>query len=172
MKKLAIIVGMLSVTAFANNDPVTIKENSDGNKQVVQVCNAAPVKTCEKPKVIYKTKTVVKKVPVVKYKTVTKTVVKKVPVVKYKVKKQIVKKRYVRPEYSKNRVSVLAGYGALGTLTHQKDANGNSVITSDQGLVMGLQYGRDIYNSRSVGVHLLIQGQTNKTFSGGLGLSF
>lgn len=170
MKKLMILLAMISFTAYGNDDPVTIKENSDHNKQIVQVCNAAPkeVKTCSKPKVIYKTKTVIKKVPVVR----VKTVVKKVPVVKYKVKKEKVVKRYVRPEYNKNRVSVIAGYGALGTLTHSQDQNGNDKIVSDQGLVMGLQYERDVYNSRSVGVHLLIQGQTNKTFSGGIGLSF
>jgi len=170
MKTLTLIVGMFSLSVYANDDLVKLGDNSDGNKTVVQVCNAAPkvVKTCTKPKVVYKTKTVIKKVPVVRY----RTIVKKVPVVKYKVKKQIVKKRYVRPVYNKNRVSALAGYGALGTLTHTQDEHGNDRITSDQGLVLGLQYERDIYNSRSMGVRLLIQGQTNKTFSGGLGLSF
>lgn len=63
-----------------------------------------------------------------------------------------------------NRVSMLAGYGALGNLKADETS-----VRTENGLVLGLQYMRDFKDD---GFHLLIQAQTNETFSVGAGIDF
>lgn len=76
------------------------------------------------------------------------------------------------PSNYKNRVSVLGGHGAKGGLDTNSSNYPNEVdVSSKTGFVAGLQYQRAlpfISDRLNIGV----QGQTNKTFSGMLGLDF
>lgn len=73
-------------------------------------------------------------------------------------------------EPHRNRVSLLAGYGALGNIDETVE-NGIPRFETEQGLVMGLQYMRDLHVDEDMSFHLGVQGQTNKTLSimGGVG---
>ncbi len=73
----------------------------------------------------------------------------------------------VESEQLKNRASLLVGNGRTSGLSTSQ--NGNLLeVETNTGLVGGAQYQRDLSKRISVGV----QGQTNKTVSGMIGLSF
>lgn len=74
------------------------------------------------------------------------------------------------PRYFKNEVSLLAGFGALGNLVEQTDTF--RTVSTEQGLVLGLQYQRSIKQREDYEITLGIQAQTNKTFSGMVGIGF
>lgn len=67
----------------------------------------------------------------------------------------------------KNRVSLIGSYGSLGNIKEE-----NNTARTEQGLVLGIQLMRDIKTEEDYSLHILIQGQTNKTFSGGFGIGF
>jgi len=75
-----------------------------------------------------------------------------------------------KPVHFKNRISVLAGFGALGNLKENDNAFLRGFET-EQGLVMGLQYQRDLRIREDYSLHGGVQVQTNKTLSimGGVG---
>lgn len=100
-----------------------------------------------KPKIIYRTR--------YKVKTEVKTVVKK----------------EVQNVTLKNRVSLLAGRGPLGNLKETYFVNRTQYQTENN-LVLGLQYMRDFSEGTEVNWHGLIQVQSNKSVSLGVGLGF
>lgn len=74
----------------------------------------------------------------------------------------------VKGESSKNRVSVLGGYGPNGGLKTTNPAPYTTQVDPDHGVTGGLQYQRSITDRFSLGV----QGQTNKSGSVLLGVDF
>ena len=87
------------------------------------------------------------------------------PIIRKKNKeiKDLKKKLEEVPEPNKNRILILAGRGPQGNL--KTTSNG---IETEQNLVMGLQYVRDI----NTDTNLSVQIQTNKTLLMGIGLNF
>lgn len=86
-------------------------------------------------------------------------------------RKKVERKEVVIKRVSfKNRVSLLAGFGALGNLVERTDTQ--RTVETEQGLVMGLQYQRSIKQKEDYEVIIGIQAQTNKTLSGMVGIGF
>lgn len=71
---------------------------------------------------------------------------------------------------NKNHISLLAGYGARGNLIETQE-NGKTETRTENGMVFGVQYLRQLGDG-GLRPHALIQAQTNRTLSVGLGLSF
>lgn len=69
---------------------------------------------------------------------------------------------------NKNRVSVLGGFGATGSVSDRKLAATKTRINTNESAVGGLQYQRKLDDRFSIGV----QGQSNKTISVMIGLDF
>ena len=143
----ALIVPMILISSIAMGET-----NTSGTDNNVNVCKPhITVKSCgsceRAPKVITK---VVEK-PTVVEKIVT--VEKQVEVV---VEKETIKR-------VKNNVSLLVGYGAKGNLKESQ----NEVI-AENGPVFGAQYLRNFDS----GLNGLIQIQTNRTISVGVGVGF
>lgn len=138
----------------------------EGNNNNVNICQPKiEVKACQAPK----TKIVVKTVEKVVEKVVEKPVVveKKVFVEKIVERKVVVEKIKTR----KNHVSLIGGYGPLGNLTLNRISDGYEAKT-EYNAVMGAQYMREVYQGQSTSLDLLIQAQTNRTFSVGVGIGF
>lgn len=145
---VGVFLVLLSQYAQAFND----NTNTNICKPVIQVSNCK--KNCDvacdkSPKIVYKTR----------LKKIEKIVERRVNV------------SVVKTKHFKNHASLLVGYGALGNI--QESNNGlSSTYRTEQGLVVGLQYLRNVRNRDNYSVHLGIQGQTNKTLSIMSGVGF
>lgn len=150
MKNLTIILALLSSASLMAEAPTPSLVN--GDKNITQVCTLqTPKEACESSC----------KVQRACPKATTKIVEKRVEV---EVEKRV--------EVSKkNRISLLAGVGPKGNL-RETEENGNRVTRTENGPVFALEYQRDILNGKDASMHLLIQGQTNRTLLLGIGAGF
>jgi hypothetical protein len=137
----------------------TVTNSGTGN--VTQICQPKiEVRTCDscaKPKIITK---------------VVEKIVEK-PVVKEVEKQVFVEKEVVveRVKSRKNHVSLIGGIGPKGNLLESNEG-GNTVVRTENGPVLGLQYMRELNSNSDSALHLLLQAQTNRTFTAGIGVSF
>lgn len=151
-----IITGLLMVSS-ASAQMVT----NSGTGNVTQICQPKiEVRTCDscaKPKIITK---------------VVEKIVEK-PVVKEVEKQVFVEKEVVveRVKSRKNHVSLVGGIGPKGNLLESNES-GNTVVRTENGPVLGLQYMRELNSNSDSALHLLLQAQTNRTFTAGIGVSF
>lgn len=92
--------------------------------------------------------------------------------VKKKIRPVLIREKKVPNNIShKNRISLVVAYGANGDLDCNSDSNGYRCETT-QSLNLGIQGLRDFYSGDDMSVHGLIQIQTNKEISIGIGLGF
>lgn len=154
MKYVIMILMMVSVASAE-----TVTNSGTGN--VTQICQPKiEVKTCDscsRPKIVTK---------------VVEKIVEK-PVIKEVVKEVVVKEEVVveRVKSRKNHLSVLGGVGPKGNLIESNEASG-TVVRTENGPVLGLQYMRELNSDSDSALHILLQAQTNRTFTAGIGVSF
>lgn len=129
---------------------------STGTGSVVQICAPKMMSCtagCKKPRTKIVERVVEKRV--------------EVPVDRIVEKQVIVEKTVVRKVSRKNSVNLLVGYGALGNLRETPEK-----VYTENGPVVGLQYMRVLRESNKSQLNGLIQVQTNRTLSLGVGLGF
>jgi hypothetical protein len=159
---MSVVVALSSAFAAEN------KVEGTGNN--VNICQPKiEVKSCgsccqAKPRVIVKTVEKIVEKPVVVEKIVEVDRPHILPVREVIVEKKIDRTR-------KNHVSLLAGYGALGNLKETQETN-KTVVRTENGPVLGLQYLREVRSGEKSSLDLLIQAQTNRTISVGIGIGF
>ena len=161
MKQLITLASILFLAMPAIADDSKIEGvHGNGNTNNVNVCKPTVIvkscgnACCKKQQVRVVEKVIEKPVPVYAERVVEKTVTQT---------REVDRTR-------KNHVSLIGGYGARGNLV-ESTSNGVTETRTENGPVFGLQYLRDFGSGRT-GPNALIQIQTNRTLSVGIGVSF